>query len=108
VVVTNSYFTAPARALAEANDVELWDRDQLIAALLSAPRKPRPVPAEEGLPLPDLPPALDHRRMLRRSDRTCAACGRTVSGRARQFCLANSRRFGGKVYCFEHQEARPV
>jgi len=34
LVVTNSHFTAPARALAEANGVELWDRERLIAALL--------------------------------------------------------------------------
>ncbi|MCR4991369.1 MAG: restriction endonuclease [Lachnospiraceae bacterium] len=29
MVVTNSYFTNPAIKLAEANDVELWDRDRL-------------------------------------------------------------------------------
>lgn len=31
MVVTNSYFTASAIKLAEANDVLLWDRDQLEA-----------------------------------------------------------------------------
>jgi len=30
LVVTNSYFTKPAIELAETNDVELWDRDELI------------------------------------------------------------------------------
>ncbi len=29
MVVTNSYFTEPAKELALANDVELWDRDSL-------------------------------------------------------------------------------
>lgn len=30
MVVTNAYFTANAKALAEANSVELWDREKLI------------------------------------------------------------------------------
>jgi len=30
VVVSNSHFTANARTLAEANNVELWDRDKII------------------------------------------------------------------------------
>ncbi|MBP7967215.1 restriction endonuclease [Candidatus Woesebacteria bacterium] len=29
MVVTNNYFSRAARALAKANDVELWDRDEL-------------------------------------------------------------------------------
>lgn len=29
MVVTNSYFSEPAKELAKANDVELWDRDSL-------------------------------------------------------------------------------
>ena len=32
-VMTNSYFTEPARRLAEANGIELWDRDVLSAML---------------------------------------------------------------------------
>jgi restriction system protein len=32
-VVTNSYFTEPAKELAKANDVLLWDRDRLIREL---------------------------------------------------------------------------
>ncbi|WP_246062111.1 restriction endonuclease [Paenibacillus oralis] len=32
-VVTNSYFTEPAKELAKANDVLLWDRDRLIKEL---------------------------------------------------------------------------
>jgi restriction system protein len=32
-VVTNSYFTQPAKELARANEVELWDRDRLISEL---------------------------------------------------------------------------
>ncbi len=35
MVVTNRAYTKPARTLAEANKVELWDRDRLVQALLS-------------------------------------------------------------------------
>ena len=38
MVVTNSYFTNPARKLAEANDVELWDRDNLIMNVGAPPK----------------------------------------------------------------------
>jgi restriction system protein len=46
MVVTNSRFTAPARELARANAVELWDREQLIARLLQA----RPVAEQSPAP----------------------------------------------------------
>jgi restriction system protein len=36
LVVTNRHFTEPAKKLARANGVELWDRDRLVAALLTA------------------------------------------------------------------------
>jgi HJR/Mrr/RecB family endonuclease len=36
MVVTNRYFTSAARRLANANGVELWDRDKLVAVLLTA------------------------------------------------------------------------
>jgi HJR/Mrr/RecB family endonuclease len=39
MVVTNRYFTQAARKLARANRVELWDRDQLVEALLKVERR---------------------------------------------------------------------
>ena len=45
MVVTNSYFTNPAKKLAEANDVELWDRDNLIQKV-GVPRKGRIIQEE--------------------------------------------------------------
>ena len=36
LVVTNRYFTDQAKRLAEANGVELWDRDKLVRALLES------------------------------------------------------------------------
>jgi restriction system protein len=44
MVVTNRYFTEQAKLLAEANGVELWNRDGLVAALL------RTLPDEGGAP----------------------------------------------------------
>jgi restriction system protein len=35
MVVTNSRYTAPARHLAKTNDVLLWDRDDLVKAILN-------------------------------------------------------------------------
>jgi len=33
----------------------------------------------------------------------CTDCGRLVSQKVEEFCLSNRNRFGGKVYCFDHQ-----
>ena len=33
----------------------------------------------------------------------CALCGKPVSEKAMQYCLAHQERFGGKIYCYEHQ-----
>lgn len=35
MVVTNRYYSRPARELARVNDVRLWDRDDLVSALAS-------------------------------------------------------------------------
>jgi restriction system protein len=39
IVVSNSRYTAQAQKLAEANGVELWDRDRLVSAITSLHRK---------------------------------------------------------------------
>ncbi len=39
IVATNSYFTVPAKKLAKANNIELWDRSNLIESLTLS-RKP--------------------------------------------------------------------
>jgi HJR/Mrr/RecB family endonuclease len=38
MVVTNSYFTRQAEALAKANRVELWDRDEFVSRLIASKR----------------------------------------------------------------------
>jgi restriction system protein len=83
MVVTNRAFTDQARRLAEANGVELWDRDVLVAKLLH--------PSATTAP----------------SDDCCATCGVQVSEKVLQYCRAHSARFGGNVYCFKHQRSAP-
>jgi hypothetical protein len=34
----------------------------------------------------------------------CASCGKPVPQKVKEFCLANSDRFKGKIYCFDHQK----
>lgn len=34
----------------------------------------------------------------------CSICGQQVSLKVRDFCLSNSQRFKGNIYCFEHQK----
>ncbi len=125
MVVTNSFYTPQARELARANNVALWDRHQLVSALMSirdeVPRrsaKPSRVSREEvpfvvataasaepasaavaHTSVGTLNPALT-------APAVCAFCGRTVTNKVRDYCVANPQRFGGKVYCYEHQRRR--
>jgi len=39
MVITNTYFTGPAKTLARSNQVELWDREALVRALTRAQRR---------------------------------------------------------------------
>lgn len=107
LVVANREFTKQARVLAEANNVELWDRDALVSKMLavrgeattSAPgvaaNTPPPLPAAaEGAPSLTTD-AADHGH--------CVTCGVAVSEKVRDYCLERPQRFGGRVYCFTHQ-----
>lgn len=120
LVVANRDFTQQARRLARANKVELWDRDTLVAKLLAArgaaeaPHEPEPLPlgaapAALDVPAPQVTPtaaigapapviveqAIGNER--------CTICGAAVSAKVRDYCLARPGRFGGNVYCFNHQ-----
>ncbi|HEV7566481.1 MAG TPA: restriction endonuclease [Microbacteriaceae bacterium] len=88
MVVTNSTFTWRARKLAEANNVDLWDRAKLVS-LLDANRAGE----TDVAPLPDV----SH----------CARCGTNVSARVRDYCVQHRQRFAGLIYCFEHQREFP-
>lgn len=77
VLVTNSYLTPPAAASAKEWRIEVWDRP-VIAGF-----------ADGDEPRLDLT--------------TCATCGRSVTAGVAQYCLGQPHRFGGHVYCMEHQ-----
>lgn len=92
MVVTNSYFTNQAKELAVKNGVELWDRKDLIRNLLNI--------KEEGeikinqTSLEAIPTD---------SSDKCVICSMTVSDKVRRYCLDRPEKFGGKIYCYEHQ-----
>lgn len=77
LVVTNSFFTDQASECAEVWDIDLWDRSMLSRFL-------------EGDE-----PAVD--------ETVCAECGRFVTAGVTAWCLSRPARYGGNVYCFEHQ-----
>ncbi|MGI4791054.1 MAG: restriction endonuclease [Janthinobacterium lividum] len=121
MVVTNSTFTRAAMELAKANRVLLWDRARLVEAILQVqsasktqdipkiPDTPGVVPAtsvsssqlsasassEASFPACEaFPPAAV----------SCATCGSAVSEKVQQYCAAHPARFGGRIYCFQHQK----
>lgn len=107
MVVTNSYYTKPAIELAKANNVQLWNRNDLVRALLSVKKDESitaPIQAynEVSSTTTEIPaaahPPLDQD--------VCATCGKKVSEKVKQYCMANPKRFGGLVYCYEHQSNR--
>jgi restriction system protein len=101
MVVTNSTFTRAAVELARANRVVLWDRECLVENLLRVrgeagviPPVPQTLNLQPSLPTP-----------LASVAPNCATCRVQVSEKVQQYCMANSERFNGTIYCFEHQKA---
>ncbi len=98
MVLTNSYYTFQAKLLARRNGVCLWSRNELIAHLLEAGG--RETNSDEPTPPPpadSMPPTPPHRA-------SCIVCGKEVSTKVKAFCESNSPRFGGQIYCFDHQQ----
>jgi restriction system protein len=103
IVVTNSHFTQQAQKLARANNVKLWERSDLVDALLKtsdANRQPPTAPAALAVASAGGAPALAPDEPA-----FCARCGNLVSPRVRSYCLAHTGRFRGLVYCYKHQRA---
>lgn len=100
IVVANQPFTPQARELAAANDVKLWDREVLVAKLLDAAPASDPVPPAASAPVvPIVASAIAEPAV-------CASCGAPLSDKVRDYCLAHSKRFGGRLYCYTHQRRR--
>ncbi|MGI4787354.1 MAG: restriction endonuclease [Janthinobacterium lividum] len=106
MVVTNSTYTRAAVELARANRVALWDRNRLVETLLRvkdeaeaimpAPQPSAPQPALSQLSFPHPPTSVVP---------ICTTCGVQVSEKVQQYCMAHLERFGGAIYCFQHQKA---
>lgn len=91
MVVTNRAYTTAAIALAKPNGVAMCDRNKLIDMLT---RSHRP---QFG----DLPASA----ATRLEPPHCHQCAKRVSDRVRVYCLENSKRFGGRIFCMTHQRA---
>jgi restriction system protein len=115
LVVTNRHFTKQAQELAKRNDVKLWGRDELVACLLKTQKaSARGASATAGVVAPNyLPESLVVDAPLAAvpaqpavpsaAGAFCARCGESVSVKVRDYCIANTERFAGLVYCFKHQ-----
>lgn len=112
MVVTNSFYTKQAVELAKANQVELWNRDDLVKALLSVKDKPAPGPtitpaAIEPVKVATIDQTPKQELPSQESEHSvCAHCGKEVTDKVRQYCLDHSDRFSGQIYCYEHQRKR--
>jgi restriction system protein len=103
MVVTNSYFSRQAQTLAKANQVELWDRDKLVSRLLSSKKTAifEFASSTDGLPNQqnEVQPVMGNSMAL-----TCAKCGKQVSAKVREYCVAHADIFHGLSYCYDHQK----
>ncbi len=108
LVVANRAFTRQARTLAEANDVKLWDRDVLVAKLLTVGNDVTDATSVGTNGAPALPAAAEPDVATPNAIRHCASCGGVVSKKVRDYCLERPARFGGQVYCFSHQRRDPT
>lgn len=101
MVVTNSFYTKQAVELARSNRVELWDRKHLVKALLSIKAKPEAQTILEASATTDtIQPSIQPEV----NNNSCVICGQVVSEKVKQYCLDHTDRFGGKIYCFQHQK----
>lgn len=101
MVVTNSTFTRAAVELARANRVVLWDRTRLVDELLRLKGDARQCNVQAQV----LPAEVSVHSSAGPDRLTCVLCESTVSEKVGQFCLSQPERFGGSVYCFEHQKS---
>lgn len=99
MVVTNSFYTKAAIELAKSNKVELWNRNHLVKALLSIKKDSPVIDCQQEV-------AAAYVEQTIASNDVCAVCHKPVSEKVKNYCLSNAQRFGGKVYCYDHQRNR--
>ena len=104
MVVTNSAYTRQAIELARANDVQLWDRKDLLKALSSAKNTKAAEPITHiGNSNDTFSEAAISIEEEVAPNNICVVCGEEVSEKVRQYCVTHSERFDGKIYCYQHQ-----
>ncbi|MBX3010820.1 MAG: restriction endonuclease [Caldilineaceae bacterium] len=113
IVVTNSYFSQAAQELANANHVELWDRKRLTKMILashaleSIPPQLRIIEPSRISDLNATTPSLLKKPIAQPeaqpTESSCKICGQPVTPGVRRYCLEQPNRFGGNVYCIQHQ-----
>lgn len=83
IVVTNSYFTKPAKDLAASNKVELWNRDILIDKLVVNK---------------------DQKKIILPDEKKCFYCSSVVSKKVEEFCINNAGKLDNKIVCYNCQK----
>lgn len=96
MAVTNSFYTRQAIELAWANNVELWNREHLIKALLSFDKDN--IIQESNMRVETSNKAIGMDNKF-----SCCVCGEIVSEKVKRYCLSKKEMYGGKIYCFDHQ-----
>lgn len=100
-VVTNSGFTEQAIDAAKRLGVQLWNRNILIEKMAEVNAATTLKPEAE-LPAEIEPQQKTHVGAENLSD-VCVTCGKPVTPKVREYCLANVQRFNNRIYCYEHQ-----
>lgn len=117
MVITNSFYSNQAIELAHVNEVVLWNRKDLLDAMLAVTRDGQsltrtPDPLTESTSVPMSVPQSTQLRSRHipaaiRNDAgisyTCALCDKQISDAAARYCLSRRQQFHGQVYCFTHQ-----
>ncbi len=103
MVVTNNYYSQQAKKLAAANNVELWDRDKLVTLLLA---EQQPLVAIESAVSSTGNALVTSEKAAQSTSASahCTTCGKAISPQVSSYCLSHPERFGGRVYCYEHQK----
>ena len=96
MAVTNSFYTKAAIELAKANRVKLWDRNDLVKALLSIKKDSPVIEQQQEV-------AATNVEQATMGNDVCSVCNKSVSEKVKKYCLSNPQRFNGEVYCYAHQ-----
>jgi hypothetical protein len=93
------------------NPLELPDfmKPKLVVSTAPVP-SPRPTPAApkpraETKNTPESPDQAPYIPAVESGQPMCASCGKHLTPKVVQFCQDNTKRFGGKLYCYNHQAA---